>query len=217
MTRAPVIVDAVFTRKKELTMNTHRWCWLALALAFGVSAQDSKAPEMTPEQKAMMEAYEAAGKVGPQHEQLKYFEGNWDAKVTMWMDPAAPPEVTDAQVSFKPMFGGRFQYMTHKGVWQGEAFEGIGYAGFDNVRKKFLSTWTDSMSTGFFVMYGDYDAANKTYTYKGDMPDPLKGGAMIPIREVTKLGDNDHFTFEWYETHDGKESRTMQIAYTRRK
>jgi Protein of unknown function (DUF1579) len=35
------------------------------------------------------------------------------------------------------------------------------------------------------------------------------------IREVIKVTDKDHHTFEWYENRGGQEVKTMEIAYTR--
>ena len=35
------------------------------------------------------------------------------------------------------------------------------------------------------------------------------------IREVLKIADNNHMTFEWYENQGGQEKKTMEINYTR--
>jgi len=45
---------------------------------------------------------------------------------------------------------------------------------------------------------------------------------MIPgmkqkVREVIKIVDNSHHTFEWYEDRGGQEAKTMEINYTRKK
>ena len=37
------------------------------------------------------------------------------------------------------------------------------------------------------------------------------------IREVVKLADKDHMTMEWYEDRQGKETKTMEIDYARKK
>lgn len=73
------------------------------------------------------------------------------------------------------------------------------------------------MSTGVMVMEGDYDPATKTYTFRGQMADPMNEGAMIAIRETIRIVDADHHVMEMFEPHDGKEVRTMQIDYTRAK
>ena len=37
------------------------------------------------------------------------------------------------------------------------------------------------------------------------------------IREVLKLTDKDHMTFEWFENRGGQDVKTMEINYTRSK
>jgi hypothetical protein len=91
----------------------------------------------------------------------------------------------------------------------------MGVEGYDNVKKKFIGTWTDNMGTGIMTSEGDYDPATKTFTFTGE----YEGipGMKQRIREVLKLVDKDHMTFEWYENRQGQEAKTMEIDYTRRK
>jgi hypothetical protein len=49
------------------------------------------------------------------------------------------------------------------------------------------------------------------------MDDPLQPGQTIPVRQVDRWIDDDHYNFEWYETRDGKEAKTMEIRYSRKK
>ena len=187
------------------------------ALALPVAAEEPKAPEMTPEQQAMMDAWIKAGTPGAPHENLKAFVGNWDTKVTAWMDPSAPPETSAGKATYTLTFGGRYLHTDYKGDYHGQPFEGFGQMGYDNVTGKYWSTWTDSMSTGIFVETGDYDAATKTYTMNGPMHDPTVKTGPVPVRTVTRFVDADHHTFEFYETRDGKERKTMEMHYTRAK
>lgn len=189
---------------------------LILAAALPLAAQDPGAqPQMNAEQQAMMQAWEKAGKPGEQHKQLAMMAGSWTTKQTVWMDPKAPPMVETGTATNTMIFDGRQMRQEFHGNWMGQPFEGLGYSGYDNVTGKYFSTWTDNMSTGMFISYGDYDAATKTYNYTGEMNDPAAGGAKIPVREVWRIVDNDHQVFEMYETRDGKEAKTMMIEYTR--
>jgi hypothetical protein len=61
------------------------------------------------------------------------------------------------------------------------------------------------------------DAAAKTFTYGGEMACPMTSSGTMKVREVVKLVNADQYLFEWYETRDGKEARTMEITYARRK
>jgi len=62
---------------------------------------------------------------------------------------------------------------------------------------------------------GDYDPATKTFTYTGEIE--VMPGMKQKIREVVKLTDKDHMDFEWYEDRGGKEMKTMEINYTKKK
>ncbi|GAB2508857.1 hypothetical protein GCM10027084_25170 [Pseudoxanthomonas sangjuensis] len=167
---------------------------------------------------AMMEAWQKAAAVGPQHEQLaEHFAGTWDSKQTVWMDPSAPPAESTGKDVSEAIFGGRQIRTTFNGSWAGQAFEGFGLTGYDNVRGKYTTLWTDSMSTGMFTADGEYDPATKTYTFSGQMADPMKPDATTTVRNVIRIVDADHHVMEMYETRDGKEAKTMMIEYTRAK
>ena len=200
-------------------MKAHRCFAFAAAIAFAplVVAQDAaQAPQMTPEQQKMMEAWTAAATPGPQHAQLKLMDGKFNSQSSMWMDPKAPPQTGVGTLVNETIMGGRYQQSTYHGEWNGEKFEGHGITGYDNTRKKYFATWHDSMSTAFYLAWGDYDAATKTYTYHGEFPDPGLGGALVKVRLSVKVVSPDKFTFTWYETRPNvPEARTMEIVYTR--
>lgn len=94
-------------------------------------------------------------------------------------------------------------------------FTGASLEGYDNAKKKFISTWADSMGTGIMMSEGTYDPATKTFTYTAEMQ--MLPGMTRKVREVVKVIDKDHHTFEFYEDRGGKEVKTMEIAYTRAK
>lgn len=201
-------------------MKIRRLAALALGLAFVMPAfaqeKNRAAPEMSAEHQAMMDAWRKAAAPGAPHKQLmSQFEGTWDTKISMWMDPSAEPIVETGKSLNTPVFGGRHLRMQYSGRFMGQPFEGIGYSGYDNVKRKYVSSWMDNMSTSTFLVEGDYDPSTRTYTYRGQMPDPTKNGELVSIRESVHVVDNDRHVFEMYEMRDGKEVKTMQIEYTR--
>jgi hypothetical protein len=94
-------------------------------------------------------------------------------------------------------------------------FHGMEIDGFDNVKKKFVSSWVDNMGTGIMLSEGTYDAATKTITYTSE-EEPMPGMKM-KVRELVKLTDKDHHTFEFYEDRGGTEVKTMEITSIRAK
>ena len=59
---------------------------LVLAVALPAWAGDA-APKMSPEEQAMMEAFQKAGTPGPQHERMAKQAGNYDITVKSWQAP----------------------------------------------------------------------------------------------------------------------------------
>lgn len=192
-----------------------------LALATPATAQDKSSaapPAMSAEQQAMMEAWKKASTPGDPHRQLvSQFEGTWTTRQSMWMEPGKDPIVETGKSVNTAVFDGRQIRMDYSGQFMGQPFQGLGFSGYDNVKGKYVSSWMDNMSTGLFVSEGEYDPATKTYTYRSQMPDPMKPGTLVPVRDTVRIVDPDHHVFEMYETRDGKEAKTMQIEYTRAK
>lgn len=187
---------------------------LASALALPLHAEDAaKAPSA--EQQAMMEAYEKMGRIGEQHQGMARYAGKWTYENSMWTDPAQAPATSTGTAESTPLWGGRYIETVFKGEYQGQPFEGRSFAGYDNLKGKYVATWIDSMSTAIFITYGTHDAATDTTTFRGEMDDPLQPGKIIPVRQVDRWIDADHYVFEWYETREGKEAKTMEIRYAR--
>lgn len=198
----------------------------ALALLAGFTQPDKSqkpagqpdkavAPAGQPSEADYMAAMEKAGKPGTEHARIMQFAGNWNAKCTVVMDPNAPPHVSQGTMVNTPVLGGRQLRQDFKGDFMGEAFEGIGYWGYDNIKKQYTSLWTDSMSTMVMVQTGSFDEKAQTYSFSGTCPDPLTGKDQTH-RSVIKVAGPYKHTLEMYAPGmDGKEAKMMTIEYTR--
>lgn len=193
--------------------------WLVLLAALATPAalaQEPGAPAMSPEQQAMMAAWQKASTPGPQHARLaEHFAGTWDTTISFWMDPAGEPMVETGTTTSTGVLGGRQIRMDYSGRFMGQPFEGIGYTGYDNVRGKYTGTWADNMSTSTMLSEGEYDDATRTYTFRGLATDPMRPDAQVPVRETIRIVDPDHHVMEMFESHEGKEALTMRIEYRR--
>jgi hypothetical protein len=119
------------------------------------------------------------------------------------------------------VMGGRYLQGTTNGLMNmGEAsapFEGMGLYGFDNVQKKFQSVWIDNMGTGMMTGVGDLSADGKVLTWTMTMADPMTG-KITTSREVDTQIDANTQVMEMFTVGpDGKEFRTMEIRYARKK
>jgi hypothetical protein len=189
----------------------------SLALTLPLLAQETKAKAPTPEQQAMMQAWQKAATPGPNHQLLGSLTGAWNFTTTMWMEPGAPPETSTGTAIYTPLMDGRYIQGDYKGTFGGMEFRGLGLTGYDNVAQHFTATWADNMGTSIMLMTGSYDPASKTFTYWGDMDDMMKPGVKVKVRQNVKILSGDSHVMEWYETRGGKELKTMEIAYIRQK
>lgn len=190
---------------------------LMTAAAGAAAAEEKKAaaPPVTAEQQAQMAAYANASTPRAEHAQLAYFAGNWTTKTQVWMDPKAAALESTGTSKGEVVYGGRYVSMTFVGTFWGQPFNGYGLLGYDNLRGKFFNTWVDSMTTGFWLAYGEYDKASNAWTFLGEIPDMMKPSTSIKVRQVIRIYDQNHYGFDWYEFRDGKETRTMNVDYRR--
>lgn len=185
-----------------------------LCVSSVVVAQESKKPEAADHQ-AGMEAMIKAMTPGEAHKVLNGFAGNWDAKVTMWMAPGAEPLTSAGSAEAKWVLGGRYLEQRFQGSMMGQPFEGIAYTGYDNVLKEYWGTWIDSMSTGLMTSRGR-TTDGKTFTFDATMSDPMTGKETKATEKII-LHSADHHVFEmWMAGPDGKDFKTMEIAYSRK-
>ena len=183
-----------------------------LALPALVRAQ---APEMTPEQKAEMEAYMKAGTPGAVHKALAGMAGTYDARIKSWHEPGKPPMEETGTATRSMALDGRVLVEEFKGSMMGMPFNGHGMHGYDNVTGKHWSTWMDSMSTGLMVSEGTCDAQNAC-TFKGGWNDPVKK-ARVESRMTSRWTSPSVEVFEMYGPgKDGKEMKMMEITYTKK-
>jgi hypothetical protein len=177
-----------------------------------------------PNEADMMKQMIEMSKLNENHKLLADSLGTWSYTVKMWMngDSNSKPDISKGTATRKAMMDGRYVVMdvTGKmdmpgpdGKTKSMTFKGHGIEGYDNVKKKFVGTWMDNMGTGIMMSEGDYDPATKTFTYNSEM-EPMPG-MKTAVREVLKMTDKDHMTFEWYENRGGQEAKTMEIDYTR--
>jgi hypothetical protein len=131
------------------------------------------------------------------------------------MEPGKPPMESTGSAEMKTLLDGRYLQQELTGDMMGQSYSGIGTTGYDNIRKKYVSTWIDSMGTGIFVMEGTASADGKTITLTGKHEVP--GGRSMTHRAIWKIVDDNTQTFDMFGTHQGgKEMKMMEITYTRK-
>ena len=98
----------------------------------------------------------------------------------------------------------------------GQPFSGHGTSAWDPAKKKYVGSWTDSMSSGIAMSEATYDTAARTMT--GYMEGPDASGKVAKMKSVVEYKGADSRVFTMYMTGpDGKDVLGMRITYTKRK
>jgi hypothetical protein len=162
-----------------------------------------------------MEVYKKLGTPGAPHKLLASMAGTWTARTKSWMGPDTPAMEWMGSSEQKMLLGGRYLQQEFSGEMMGSPYSGIGFTGYDNHTKKYVSTWMDSMSTGIMVFEGTAGADGRTITQTARFDDPVRGP--VQWRSVTKMVDDKTMLFEMYITgKSGKEEKMMEITYARK-
>ena len=203
-----------------------KWSRLAAvaAVLFGLAAvsvaqQKTKKAAAPADEKAAMEAWQKAMTPGEGQKKLAPMVGTFETKVRTWMDPdpTKPPEDTAGSSVNTWALGDRYVQMKYEGIMMGETLNGIGFIGFDNVSKKYVSTWIDTAGTGMMWSTGTMDASGKVISLKAMVNDPSTGKPSPADTKIT-ITDNDHHKLEmWGKNPAGKMAKIMEIEYTRKK
>jgi hypothetical protein len=184
----------------------------------GYSADKKKAAAAAPDMNAMMEQAKKLGTPGANHQVLEPLAGKWTATTRMWMKPGDKPMESQGTSETSWILGNRFLKQDFRGTWNGQAFEGLGYTGYDSVRGQYETTWMDNMMTGIIKLPGSYDAASKTLRFAGEFSCPLTGDKNRQMRAEWKVVDNDQNVYTAYDkTPEGQDYKSMEIVYKRMK
>ena len=193
-----------------------------LAWASATFAQDAAQKPAGGDEAQMMATMMEMAKPNDNHKILAAGVGSWSYKVKWWMNPSAPPMESTGTMKTRSVMDGRYFISEHDGQMSmpgpdGKmmemSFKGMGTEGYDNAKKKYVASWIDNMGTGIMLMEGTYDPATKSLTYLGE-EEPMPGMKM-KVRQVVKTIDDNHRMIEFYEVHDGGETKTMEITYDR--
>jgi hypothetical protein len=176
--------------------------------------KNQKKPADDAAQAAMMEAWMKFAAPGEHHEHLNALAGNWKTTTKWWMGPGEP-EVSHGTSKNTWILGGRFLQTEFKGDSEEQPFAGFGLLGYDNVKKKHVNVWCDTMSTSVTVTHGTCDDSGKVFTYMTTYDDPMTGQPKTS-KWVTKVINNNKYVFTIHNVDkEGKEHQELEVTFVR--
>lgn len=156
---------------------------------------------------------------GEGHKALNDLAGKFKYTMKWWesADDNTPEESKGTSTS-QWLLKNRFLQQKVKGKAMGQAFNGVGVTGYDNLREEYQSVWMDDMSTSMMWSTGKRDPAANTIEQTGTASDPMKGEKNAWYRTQLKVvSKNEHIYEMFSKGQDGKEYKSMEIHYTRSK
>ena len=211
---------------KKIILSTVLFCSISVLgacstssskVAPGETPATQPAQQEAPTQEELMAKWKEYSTPGEEHKVLNALIGTWNYDVEFYMDPASPPEKSKGKSTMRWIMGGRFVEHNVSGKSMGQAFNGLGYTGYDKATKQYRTVWFDSMGTGLTIGTSKYDPATRTLTDNGQASCPLNG--TVPYRAVTTFIDDKHFRYEMFMSYPGSklEAKIMNIEYTKKK
>ena len=166
----------------------------ALALTAGLAwaAARTQEPQMPKPQK--------------EHEWLNHLVGNWESTSQFRM--AADQKWTESKgTETNTMVGGFWLFSDMKSEMFGQPWRGLGSTGYDPYKKKYVSTWIDSMTPCLSVGEGTVDASGKVMTVVISGTD-CETGKPCTMKMTQEIKDKD--TTAWSMTMTGKDGKEFE-------
>lgn len=190
----------------------------------GKAGDEKKAggpPEMSEEEMKAFETMKKNATPGMHHDHLKPMAGKWQCAGQCRMAAEAPWTPMKSTAESKWILGNRFLATEVKGesMMPGEPpFEGMGWMGYDNVKKKYVMSWIDNMGTMIMTGEGTCDSSGKTITLMSHYTCPMTMKD-THMKLVYKVMGSDKYTMEFWgpDPATGKEFKSMEMNYTRTK
>jgi hypothetical protein len=155
---------------------------------------------------------------GRQHHQMAYFIGHWDVETQMIM-PGMKRPPTKGTAEYKWLIPGRWISVDLKGTMLGAPMQSFGIHGFDNFKKKWVTTWVSSMDTAMNRSEGVIiDPTGKVRAEYGTLDEYLNGEHDKPFRTVTRRLTDDKFENEVWDLGIGEAGAiVIKQTFTRKK
>ena len=145
------------------------------------------------------------------HKELHKDVGVWEGEMKMWMAPGAEPMSMPIKETNRLMTGD----MWIISEFDSGPFQGRGQFGYDHVKKEYVGTWIDNMSTHLGVMRGNKNDKGELEMYStGYNPHTQEEEEM---KSVSKYVSDDERHFTMYKKPKGSDDwqRVFVIEYRR--
>jgi hypothetical protein len=156
-----------------------------------------------------------ATKKSPGHDELARLVGDWDAIVTYQI--AGKENQGKARCQAKWILNDNCVQQEYNSNFMGRPLTILQLLSYDPGKKKIVEVHMTSLNGGALMNEGDSTNDGQEWKLEGPYFD-AQLQKKTRLRTVYTFEDPDHFTLAWFTPGaDGKETRTVHIAHTRKK
>jgi hypothetical protein len=155
---------------------------------------------------------------GEQHKRLADLVGQWDTETRMAMGPGGLGNPEKGTAEFKWLIEGRWLMQESNGSMMGRPVKVYALTGYDNYKKKYVSSYVDSLTTTLLTAEGNFDQTGKVMLSFGLMDEPITGEHDKCVKYVWRFLTPDKMVFEIHDLPIGEtNTKVVEITYTRKK
>ena len=188
-----------------------------LLSAGGLELTRARGAQPAAEEDSTVKAWAEFATPNENHKRLGDFVGSWNIHMKFWPRPTAAPQESDGAAEIHWILGNRYIEQRQNCPMMGQPMSGIGYTGFDNIKRKYVTVWLDNIGTSILKTWGTFDSTKQSIKTQGTIDDPLTHKPLRYEDTATMINPDRFIYTAWTSTPDSaKMSRVMEIVYTRR-
>ena len=196
-------------------MKNRRAAVIALMLMLIGAAAWSQPPGEEVDMKTMMERARQFTQVGPEHELLQRFVGEWrtEQRITM-MGAETEPEVGRSTCSV--LLDARWVRCQGSGSMMGMPMETFLILGYDRFKKSYVTASLGTMDTALLTSEGDLDPSGKALITYGTLDEYLTGEHDKMVKYVWRFLSEDEILMEIHDLPIGEtNTKVVEMRYLR--
>jgi len=188
------------------------------ALVLHTTPALAQAPAQEVRMEEMMARMAEAAKLGPRHEALGAYIGNWDVEIAMVM-PGSPGQKSKATATYAWAIDGRWLSVRINGELMGQTFESFSIMGYDNYAKNHVAVTVSSMDTAMTMARGlVVDPTHKVRSLYGTIDEYTTGEIHKPVKVLFRDVSADRHVMEIWDLGIGDAgAKVLEYTFTRRR
>jgi hypothetical protein len=194
--------------------------FLAALVALAPMTSNPQQPGQPPgDPKAMMERWQKACEVKPQHKRLGALVGKWDVTMRMWMaGPGLKPAESKGSSEIKWLVENKWVQGSTSFTMMGMPITTTMILGYDGYKQRYVASYVDSFQTDLRTASGIFTKEDKDLVLWGFMDEPMTPESDKMVKYVYRNLGQDSWTFEVHDMMIGEtNTKVAEFEFKRAK